>query len=117
MSARLTLMSSIVFASQIVGCANDPNTRMTEIGAIQFVVAQIAKDEFRLELIGPGAASKSFEAIDAMYDARAKELCGGRRFLSNVSNTFPEYRAPGAFGATFKHTGIKRSGTILCQNL
>jgi hypothetical protein len=99
------------------GCASNPNSQMTEIGFIDFVVKQISKDEFQLELNGPGAATKNLEAIDALYEARAKELCGGRRFLSNVSNSFPQYRTAGAFGASLSHKGIRRSGTVICQNL
>lgn len=117
MKPQLLLMTCSVLASFQSGCASNPNSQMTEFGMVEFVVKQISKDEFQLELLGPGAAAKNLGAVDALYDARAKELCGGRRFLSNVSNAFQQYRSAGAFGASFSHTGIRRSGTVTCQNL
>ncbi len=113
------LVANLSFALAVLtgisGCATLGDSLIVGGGHALFEVKQISKDEFELTLWGGGVHSKDPSKLDEPFDARARELCGGRRFLSNVSNAFVGYSSPGAFGVPNRHTGLRRSGLIMCQ--
>jgi hypothetical protein len=111
----LGVAATALFGS-LVGCASNPNSIIVGNGFARFEVTEISKDEFQLTLWGAGVHARDPAVLDEPFDARAKQLCGGRRFLSNVGNSFVPYTSPGAFGSTNRHTGLKRSGRITCQS-